>query len=120
VAWTIEDHLRDKPEHVRAFYEAFERMIAACGPYQTTVTKTAISFMGSVRGFAGATPRSTSLAGFLDLMKEVHEPPFTRVSPYTSRLWVHRFVIETAEQLNVGFAVRVGEAYRVGEGAHRF
>jgi hypothetical protein len=119
VTWTIEDHLRGKPERVRALYEAFERMIAACGLYRTTVTESAISFKGSVRGFAGVTPRSTSLAGFLDLMEEVHEPPFTRVVPYTSRLWVHRFVIESAEQLNDEFAVRVREAYRVGQGAHR-
>jgi hypothetical protein len=119
VAWTIEDHLRGKPEHVRALYEAFERTIAACGPYDTTVTKTAISFKGAARGFAGATPRSKSLAGFLDLVAEVHEPPFTRVTPYTSTLWVHRFVIESTEQLDKRFALRVREAYGVGQGAHR-
>lgn len=119
MAWTSEDHLRGKPEGVRTLYEAFERGIAACGPYRMTVTKTAISFKGSVRGFAGVTPRLTSLAGFLDLMEEVHEPPFTRVTPYTPRLWVHRFVVETVDQFNDEFATRVREAYRVGEGAHR-
>ncbi|MDQ1418330.1 MAG: hypothetical protein QOJ52_292 [Acidimicrobiaceae bacterium] len=113
------DDLRGKPEKIRGLYQVFERIIAACGPYGMTVTKTAISFKGSVRGFACATPRSTSLAGFLDLMKEVHEPPFTRVAPYTSRLWVHRFVVETVEQFNDEFAARVREAYLVGEGDHR-
>jgi hypothetical protein len=119
VGWTIEDHLRGKPDHVRALYEAFERAIAACGPYDTTVTKTAISFKGSARGFAGATPRSKSLSGFLDLMAEVHEPPFTRIAPYTSTLWVHRFVIERPEQFDDRFVMHVREAYRVGQGAHR-
>jgi hypothetical protein len=119
VAWTVEDHLRDKPEHVRACYEIFEQAIAACGPYQTSVTKTAISFKGAVRGFAGATPRSKSLTGFLDLQEEVHEPPFTRVTPYTSRLWVHRFVITEPEQLGERFAALVQAAYQVGQGAHR-
>jgi hypothetical protein len=119
VAWTIEDHLRGKPDDVRNLYEAFERAIAACGPYDTTVTKTAISFKGPARGFAGATPRANSLSGFLDLMTEVHEPPFTRVTPYTSTLWVHRFVIERPEQFDNTFATCVREAYRVGQGAHR-
>jgi hypothetical protein len=117
--WTIEDHLRGKSEHVRALFEAFERVIAECGSYRTTVTKTAVSFKGPVRGFAGATPRSSSLAGFLDLTEEVYESPFTRVSPYTSRLWVHRFVIQTAEQFSDQFARRVQEAYLVGQGHHR-
>ncbi len=119
MVWTVEDHLRGKAANVRALYEAFERLITACGPYDTAVTKTAISFKGTTRGFAGATPRSKSLAGFLDLTEEVHEPPFTRVTPYTSKLWVHRFVVETPAQFDKRFAKRVREAYRVGQGAHR-
>jgi hypothetical protein len=119
VAWTIEDHLRGKSAHVRVLYEAFERAIAACGAYDTTVTKTAIAFKGPVRGFAGATPRSKNLTGFLDLMAEAREAPFTRVTPYTSTLWVHRFVIEEPEQFDDRFAMRVREAYRVGQGEHR-
>jgi len=119
VTWTIEDHLRGKSEHVRALYESLEQLIAACGPYETSVTKTAIAFKGSARGFAGATPRAKSLTGFLDLMTEVREPPFTRVTPYTSKLWVHRFVVESLEQLDKRFAVRVRQAYEVGQGAHR-
>jgi hypothetical protein len=119
IIWTIEDHLRNKPDNVRALYEAFERLIAACGPYDTAVTKTAISYKGTVRGFAGATPRRTSLAGFLDLTERAEEPPFTRVTPYTRKLFVHRFVIETLDQLDGTFPARVAEAYAVGRGAHR-
>jgi hypothetical protein len=119
MAWTVEDHLREKPEHVRSLYEAFEQAIAACGPYHTTITKTAVSFKGAVRGFAGATPRANDLTGFLDLMEEVHEPPFTRVEPYTSRLWIHRFVIREAEQFNDRFRALINDAYQVGQGAHR-
>ena len=119
MVWTVEDHLRDKPAHIRALYDAFEQAIAACGPYQTSVTKTAISFKGAVRGFAGATPRSKSLTGFLDLQQEVHESPFTRVRPYTSKLWVHRFVITDLEQLDDRFVALINAAYGVGRGAHR-
>jgi Domain of unknown function (DUF5655) len=119
VAWTVEDHLRDKPEHVRQLFGAFEDLIASCGPYHTTVAKTAISFKGTVRGFAGATPRRNSLAGFLDLMSAVEEPPFTRVTPYTAKLWVHRFEVRSLEQLDDRFALRIRQAYEVGQGAHR-
>ena len=119
VVWTVEDHLRDKTQHIRALYEGFEQAVAACGPYQTSVTKTAISFKGAVRGFAGATPRAKSLTGFLDLQEQVHEPPFTRVTPYTSRLWVHRFVIKRADELDDRFLALLNDAYQVGQGAHR-
>jgi Domain of unknown function (DUF5655) len=117
--WTVEDHLRDKPGAVRALVERFEQLVRGCGPYERSVTKTAIAYKGPVRGFAGVTPRRRHLAGFLDLNEEVHEAPFTRVTPYTKRLWVHRFVIEDMDQLDSAFAARVAQAYAVGQGAHR-
>jgi hypothetical protein len=117
--WTVEDHLRDKPEEVRTLFNAFERLVSDCGPYERNVTKTAIAFKGRVRGFAGVTPRRSDLAGFLDLTVEAREAPFTRVTPYTKRLWVNRFVASDLGQLNETFAARVAQAYAVGEGAHR-
>jgi hypothetical protein len=118
VVWTVEDHLRDKPEAVRKLFEAFETLIGDCGPYDESVTKTAIAFKGPVRGFAGVTPRRRDLTGFLDLTEQVHAPPFTRVTPYTKRLWVHRFVVSDLGQLDGAFASHVAEAYAVGQGAH--
>jgi hypothetical protein len=117
--WTVEDHLRDKPESVRELFAAFERLVDRCGPYERTVTKTAIAFKGPVRGFAGVTPRRTDLTGFLDLTEQRQEPPFTRVTPYTKRLWVHRFVLNDLAQLDETFASRIAAAYAVGQGAHR-
>jgi hypothetical protein len=117
--WTVEDHLHDKPEEVRRLYEAFERLVSDCGSFERSVTKTAIAFKGTVRGFAGITPRRSDLTGFLDLTEQLHEPPFTRVTPYTKRLWVHRFVLNDLGQLDARFASRVAQAYAVGQGAHR-
>jgi hypothetical protein len=117
--WTIEDHLRDKPAEVRTLFDAFERLVSDCGPHRRSVTKTAITYKGRVRGFAGVTPRRRDLAGFLDLTEEAHEEPFTRISPYTKRLWVHRFVVNDVGQFDDVFASRVAQAYAVGEGAHR-
>ena len=117
--WTVEDHLHGKEGFVRELYEAFEGLITQCGPSERSVTKTAIVFKGRVRGFAGVTPRNRGLSGFLDLMEQVDEPPFTRASPYTQRLWVNRFVVDAIDQLDSRFAARIAQAYAVGGGAHR-
>jgi hypothetical protein len=117
--WTVEEHLRDSSDAVRSLFEAFEKLIGECGQYQRSVTKSAIAYKGAVRGFAGVTPRRYKLTGFLDLTEPFHEAPFTRVSPYTKRLWVHRFVVDDLDQFDDAFAARVARAYAVGNGAHR-
>jgi hypothetical protein len=117
--WTVEDHLNGKDEEVRRLYDGFERLLRAGGRAERSVTKTAIVFKGRVRVFAGVTPRRHTLSGFLDLMEPVHEKPFTRASPYTSRLWVNRFVVTSLNDLNDNFGRRVAEARAVGDGAHR-
>jgi hypothetical protein len=117
--WTAEGHLRDKSVKVRKLFNAFDRLVRTCGACERRVTKTAIAYKGRVRGFAGVTPRRRHLAGFLDLTEEVDEVPFTRITPYTKRLWVHRFVVSDVGQLDDSFAVRVAQAYAVGGGAHR-
>jgi hypothetical protein len=117
--WTVEDHLNDKGDELRRLYDAFERLVRAAGRAERSVTKTAIVFKGRVRVFAGVSPRRHTLSGFLDLMEPVHEEPFTRASPYTTRLWVNRFVVKSLNDLNDDFGRRVAEAHAVGDGAHR-
>ena len=117
--WTVEDHLRDKPDTVRELFERFDLLVRECGPSERSVTKTAIAYRGVVRGFAGVSPRRRHLVGFLDLTERVEEPPFTRVTPYTKRLWVNRFAVTEVDQLDRSFATRVAQAYAVGGGARR-
>lgn len=117
--WSVERHLADKPQVVVDLYEGFVRLVAACGTYAVSVTKTAIAFKGSRRGFAGAKPRKSSLDGFLDLQRQVRDKRVLRVSPYTKRLFVHQFRITDPGQLDDSFAALVQEAYQVGQGAHR-
>lgn len=50
--WTVEDHLRGKSDAIRTLFEAFENLVGDCGSYERSVTKTAIAYKGSVRGFA--------------------------------------------------------------------
>lgn len=117
--WSVERHLADKPNDVVDLYDRFVSLVAACGPFSSNVTKTAIAFKGTYRGFAGAKPRRSSLDGFLDLQRKVTDERFRRVSPYTKRLFVHQFRITSAAQLDDSFAAWVEEAYQVGCGAHR-
>jgi Domain of unknown function (DUF5655) len=116
--WTVEDHLRDKPPAVVALYQRFVELLQACGPFEYAVSKTAITFKGSRRGFAGAKPKAHGLDGYLDLQRHVEDPRIRRASPYTKRLVVHQFRVSAPEQLDGEFAGWVREAYQVGQGEH--
>jgi hypothetical protein len=116
--WTVEDHLRGKPPAVVDLYRRFVELVEACGPFTYSVSKTAITFKGRRRGFAGARPSSRHLGGYLDLQRRVEDPRISRVSPYTKRLFVHRFRVTTIDELDDDFATWVREAYEVGDGGH--
>lgn len=116
--WTIERHLRDKPEQVAALYDLFIRLAEACGPFSYSVAKSAITLKGSRRGFAGVTPRQTSLTRYFDLQRRVADPRIQRSSAYTKRLFVHRFRVVAPDELDDEFAAWLREAYAVGQGAH--
>jgi hypothetical protein len=117
--WTVEDHLRDAaPERV-ALYRQVEALILGHGDVTVSVSKTTITFKGSRRGFAGARPTAKGVQGYLDLMRPLPlERRITRVSPYTTRLFVHQYVLRTPDDVDATFAGWVHEAYRVGEGDH--
>jgi Domain of unknown function (DUF5655) len=116
--WTVERHLRNKPAEVAVLYHQFIRLIEECGPFTYSVTKTAITLKGSRRGFAGVTPRQTSLTGYLDLQRRIVDARIQRSSPYTKRLFVHHFRIVELKQLDAQFATWLRDAYAVGQGAH--
>ena len=116
--WTVQDHLRGKPPAVVALYQRFVELVQGCGPFSYAVSKTAITFKGSRRGFAGAKPKAHSLDGYLDLQRRVEDPRILSASPYTKRLVVHQFRISAPEQLDEDFAGWVREAYQVGQGGH--
>jgi Domain of unknown function (DUF5655) len=116
--WTVERHLRDKPEQVVELYNRFIQLAEACGPFSYSVAKSAITLKGSRRGFAGLTPRQTSLTGYLDLQRRVVDPRIQRSNPYTKRLFVHHFRVVAPEELDDEFAAWLSEAYAVGQGAH--
>jgi Domain of unknown function (DUF5655) len=116
--WTVADHLSGSGAEVLRLYERFVELVGTCGPFDVTVSKTAVTFKGTRRGFAGAKPKKNWLDRYLDLQREVRDPRFRRVSPYTKRLFVHQFRIITLDQLDNDFAGWVEEAYDVGQGRH--
>lgn len=116
--WTVERHLRDKPEQVVALYRRFIVLAEACGPFGYSVAKTAITLKGTRRGFAGLRPRKASLDGYLDLQRRVEDVRIRRSGPYTKRLFVHHFRVAAVSELDDEFAGWLCEAYAVGEGEH--
>jgi Domain of unknown function (DUF5655) len=116
--WTVDDHLRGRDPAVIRLYERFVELLRACGPFEVSVAKTAITFKGSRRGFAGAKPKNQWLDGYLDLQRQLKDPRIRRASPYTKRLFVHQFRVTALDQLDEEFAGWVREAYEVGEGRH--
>ena len=116
--WTVRDHLQGKPAFVVELYNRFVRLVEACGPVVLSVSKTAITFKGSRRGFAGAKPTNRSLDGYLDLQRRVSDPRIRRADPYTKRLFVHHFRVTTSDELDEEFARWVRESYEVGQGSH--
>lgn len=113
---TVEDHLRDQPPAVVALFHAFAQMIQAAGPAAYAPVKGQVGFRGQHRIFAGVKLTRRGLEGYLDLPRRVESPRFRRVSPYTRRLFVHHFVLTSADQLDAEFSGWVREAYLVGEG----
>lgn len=116
--WTVAHHLRGCDPAVVRLYERFVELVQACGDFEAVVTKTAISFKGTRRGFAGAKPKKHWLNGYLDLQRQLTDPRIRSASPYTKRLFVHQFRVETLDQLDEDFAGWIREAYDVGQGLH--
>jgi hypothetical protein len=116
--WTVERHLLSKPPEVVALYHRFIELAQACGPFTYAVSKTAITLKGTRRGCAGASLAKHALSGYLDLPRRVEDRRITRSSPYTKRLYVHHFRVDSPSQLDQQFAGWLDEAYQVGAGAH--
>jgi hypothetical protein len=50
--YSVEGFLEGKGNRARELFDGFERLVAACGPYEVAPAKTRVAFMGRVR-FAG-------------------------------------------------------------------
>jgi hypothetical protein len=109
--WTVERHLEAGSDHGRALFHRFVEIVAACGEYTTSVAKTTITFKGSRRGFAGASPKGDRLHGYFDVTYRVDDPRIQRASPYQKDLFVHHFRVDALDQLDDEFARWISDAY---------
>ncbi|UUT34659.1 DUF5655 domain-containing protein [Microbacterium elymi] len=116
--WTVARHLADKPDFAIALYHRFIEMVEAVGPFTYAVSKSTITLKGKRRGFAGAHPVQSGLRGYFDLQRVVSDARISSSAPFSNRLFVHYFRIESADQLDHRFAEWLREAYAVGNGAH--
>jgi hypothetical protein len=87
-------------------------------PFTYAVSKTVITLTGTRRGLAGVALGKSSLGGYMDLQRRVEDRRITRSEPYTKRLYVHHFRLESPDQLDQQFTGWLREAYQVGAGAH--
>lgn len=116
--WTVAHHLEGQPAASVAMFERFVELVAACGPFTFSPSKTTVTFKVSRRGFAGARPTPSGLTLYLDLPRQLDSPRVRNASPYTARLFVHHLRLTSIDELDHELAGWVQEAYDVGGGAH--
>ena len=78
--------------------------------------KTAITFRGKKRLFAGARLTNSSLVGFLDLPRELEDQRITSVARHTKKVFVNHFRLAEPNQIDASFRDWVKEAYSIGAG----
>ena len=89
------------------------------GPFEHSITKSGVGFAGAHRVFAAVRPTRRGLGGFVDLTYEVDDERFSKVEPYTKRLFVHKLALTHVDQLDDNFTAWLQDAYNVGAGHHR-
>ena len=109
--WTIERHLEAGSDHGRALFQRFVELVASCGEYTTSVSKTTITFKGPRRGFAGARPNGDRLQGYFDVNYRVDDPRIGSVGAYQKDLFVHHFRVDSLEQMDDEFVRWIADAY---------
>jgi hypothetical protein len=113
----VQQHLDRATAEVAELFHRFSDAVAECGPFEYAPIRVQVGFRVN-RVFAGVELRKTGLHGYLDLDGRVDSPRFVKIMPYTRRLWVHRFVVTSPEQLDEEFRGWIRGGYHVGEGSH--
>lgn len=103
--------------HVFQLFKKFAAMVRACGPVRIIPQKTGIAFQVRVR-FAGVSPRTSYLRGGFWFARRHHDPRFLKIETYGPRCHVHRFCIQSVEDLDADLKRWIREAYAVGEQKH--
>jgi Domain of unknown function (DUF5655) len=113
----VGDLVRGHPEEVAEMLRRFVAVAEAGGHVELEVLDKMVVLHGARRIFASARPTAASLRGHLNLLRQVHDPRFTKIEPLTKRIWYHRYLLKHPHQLDDAFIGWIGEAWDVGQGA---
>jgi Domain of unknown function (DUF5655) len=111
--FSVEGFLGGKGDRARALFEGFERLIAACGPYEVAPAKTRVAFMGRVR-FAGVhaiSDRGMTIS--FALPQPVRHPRIRTVERIVPGWWGHRMRITDPDELDDELLGWLRESYRL-------
>lgn len=103
---------------VRKVFDAFVAIFEAFGPVTVYAQKTRIICQVRVR-FAGAVTRRHSLETHLWLKRHAEHTRLRRVEFIPPDNYIHRFLFNAPEQLDMPFRRLASEAYAIGEQRHR-
>ncbi|HET7928753.1 MAG TPA: DUF5655 domain-containing protein [Actinomycetota bacterium] len=87
-------------DRARELFEGFERLIAACGPYEVAPAKTRVAFMGRVR-FAGVhaiSDRGMTIA--FGLPRAMRHPRVRKIEDFGAGWYGHWVRISSPEELD--------------------
>jgi 16S rRNA G1207 methylase RsmC len=99
--------------HVRRLFERLVEIAESSGPVTVIAQKSRIVLQVRMR-FAAAMPQKSALKGHLVLARRCDDPRFSKIETFSPRSHVHVFRLQSASELDAGFARFVGEAYQVG------
>jgi len=95
--YSVEGLLANKGDRARELFEGFERLIAACGPYEVAPAKTRVAFMARVR-FAGVNAISDrGMTVAFGLPRPVRHPRIRKIEDYGGGWFGHRARITSVE-----------------------
>jgi uncharacterized protein DUF5655 len=112
----LETHLEGLSPSERALWDRFAELVEAAGPSEMVVTKSRIAFRAH-RIFAGGFFRTRRLELFFDLPEPVPEADrddrFRAVWEQANRLWTHRLMITSPDELDDDVAAWLKESWSV-------
>jgi Domain of unknown function (DUF5655) len=98
--YSVEGFLEGKGERARELFDGFERLIAACGPYEVAPAKTRVAFMRRVRfaGVSAISDRGMTIAfGF---PRRLRSGRIRKVERYGKDWYGHFMRITSPDQLD--------------------
>jgi hypothetical protein len=115
--YTVEEHLKGKSPRVVSLYKRFAELVEKCGGVILAPSKSRIGFQVRMI-FAAVSLNQNSLSCQVVLSRRLENPRFISIQSLSPRNHVHRFRIQSIEELDREVIAWLKEAYRVGEQRH--